>query len=148
MTSISKNVCVDKLDDKVNQYNNKYHRKIEINPVDVKSNTYINSVKKINNKDPKFKIGDIARISKFKKILQKAMFQISLKKLLLLQKLKILFPGHMLIRDLKGEEIVGTLYEKELQKTNQKEFRVEKVIKRKGDNLYVKWKCYDNSFNS
>ena len=52
------------------------------------------------------------------------------------------------ISDLKGEEIVGTFYEKELQKTNQKEFRVEKVIKRKSDKVYVKWKGYDSSFNS
>ena len=50
--------------------------------------------------------------------------------------------------DLKSKEIVGTFYEKKLQKTNQKEFRVEKVIKRKGDKLYVKWKGYDNSLNS
>ena len=47
-----------------------------------------------------------------------------------------------------GEEIVGTFYEKELQKTNQKEFRTEKVIKRKGGKLYVKWKGYNNSFNN
>ena len=52
------------------------------------------------------------------------------------------------ITDLKGEEIFGTFYQKELQKTNQKEFRVEKAIKRKGDKLYVKWKDYDSSFNS
>ena len=52
------------------------------------------------------------------------------------------------INDLNGEEIIGTFYEEELQKTNQKEFRIEKVIKRKGDKLYVKWKGYDNSFNS
>ena len=45
-------------------------------------------------------------------------------------------------------EIIGTFYEKELQKTNQKEFRIEKVIKRKADKLYVNWKGYDNSFNS
>ena len=51
-------------------------------------------------------------------------------------------------RDLKSEQIVGTFYEKELQKTNQKEFRVEKVIKRKGDKRYVKWKGYNSSFNS
>ena len=51
------------------------------------------------------------------------------------------------ISDAKGEEIVGTFYEKELEKTNQKEFRVEKVIKRKGDKLYVKWKGYNSSFN-
>ena len=52
------------------------------------------------------------------------------------------------ISSLNGEEIVKTLYEKELQKTNQKEFRDEKVIKRKGDKLYFKWEGYNNSFNS
>ena len=52
------------------------------------------------------------------------------------------------ISDLNGEEIVGSFCEKELQKTNQKEFRIEKVIKRKGNKLYVKWKGYNNSFNS
>ena len=46
------------------------------------------------------------------------------------------------------EKIVGIFYEKELQETNQTKFRVEKIIKRKGDKLYVKWKCYDSSFNS
>ena len=49
---------------------------------------------------------------------------------------------------MNGEEIVGRFYEKELQKTNQTEFKVEKVIKRKGDKLFVKWKGYNNSFNS
>ena len=49
------------------------------------------------------------------------------------------------INDLNGEEIIGTFYEKELQKTNQKEFRIQKV-KRKGDKLYVKWKGYNNSW--
>ena len=49
---------------------------------------------------------------------------------------------------LNGEKIVGSFCEKELQKTNQNEYRIEKVIKRKGDKLYIKWKGYDNSFNS
>ena len=49
---------------------------------------------------------------------------------------------------MNGAEISGSLYEKELQKTNQEEFRKEKVLKRKGDKLYVKWKGYDNRFNS
>ena len=62
--------------------------------------------------------------------------------------LKNTVPWTYAINDLSGEEIIGTFYEKELQKTNQKEFRIEKVIKRKGDKLYVKWKGYDNSFNS
>ena len=49
---------------------------------------------------------------------------------------------------MNGEEITGSFYEKELQKTNQKEFRIKKVIKKKGDKLHVKWKGYDNRFNS
>ena len=57
-------------------------------------------------------------------------------------------PKFKVINDLNGEKIVGIFYEKELQKINQKEFRIEKVLKRKGDKLYVKWKGYDNSFNS
>ena len=52
------------------------------------------------------------------------------------------------INDLNGEEITGTFYEKGLQKTSQKEFRIEKILKRKGDKLYVKWKRYDDRFNS
>ena len=67
-----------------------------------------------------------------------------------LQKLKVQFHGHLLliINDLNGEEIIGTFYGKELQKTNKKEFRIEKVINKKWNKLYVKWKAYDNSFNS
>ena len=53
-----------------------------------------------------------------------------------------------MISDLNGEKISGSFYEKELQKTRQEKFRIEKVLKRKGDKLYVKWKGYDNSFNS
>ena len=52
------------------------------------------------------------------------------------------------INDLNSEEITGIFYKKELQKTNQEAFRIEKVIRRKGDKLYVKWKGYNNSFNS
>ena len=74
MTSISKNVYIDKLDDIVNKYNNTYHSTIKIKPVDVKSNTRIDASKEIDNKNPKFKIGDIARISKYKNIFAKGYF--------------------------------------------------------------------------
>ena len=57
-------------------------------------------------------------------------------------------PWIYVINDLNGEEIIGTFYENELQGTSQQEFRIEKVIKRNRDKLYVKWKGYDNSFNS
>ena len=57
-------------------------------------------------------------------------------------------PWTYVVNDLNGEEIIETFYEKEQQKTNQQEFRIEKVIKKKGDKLYVKWKGYDSSFDS
>ena len=68
MISISKNVYIDKLNDIVNEYNNTYHTTIKMKPIDVKDNTYINIDKEINNKDPKFKVGDRVRISKYKNI--------------------------------------------------------------------------------
>ena len=71
MTSISKNFYIDKLDDIVNEYNNTYHSTIKMKPVDVKSNTNIDSSKEINEKDSKFKIGDTVRISKYKNIFGK-----------------------------------------------------------------------------
>ena len=76
MTSMSKNMYIDKLNDIVNKYNNTYHSTIKMNPVDVKSSTYIDSSKEINIKDPIFNIGDIVRISKYKSIFAKALFQI------------------------------------------------------------------------
>ena len=71
MTSISKHVYIDKLNDIVHKYNNTYHRTIKVKPVDVKSNTYIESSKEINNKDPKFEIGDTVRILDYKNIFVK-----------------------------------------------------------------------------
>ena len=71
MTSISKNVYIDKLDDTVNKYNNRYHSTIKMKPVDVKSETYFNSSKKVNDKNPKLKIRNIVRISKYKNIFAK-----------------------------------------------------------------------------
>ena len=66
----------------------------------------------------------------------------------MIKKIKNTVPWTYVISNLNREEVVGTFYEKELQKMNQKEFRVEKVMKRKGDKLYVKWKGYDNPFNN
>ena len=71
MTSVSKNVYIDKLDDIVGEYNNTYHRTIEMKPVDVKDNTYIDFNKEVNDNDPKFKVGDHVKISKYKNIFAK-----------------------------------------------------------------------------
>ena len=139
---------IDKLDDIVKECNNKYHTSIKMKSIDVKDNTYVDFKKEINNKDHKFKVGDYIRISKYKNIFAKGNMSNCSEELFLIEKVKNTVPWTYVINDLNGEEIIGTFYEKELQKTNQKEFRIEKVIKRKGDKLYVKWKGYDNSFNS
>ena len=71
MASISKNKYIDKLDDIVKEYNNKYHTSIKMKPVDVKGNTYIDFEKEVNDKNLKFKVGDYVRISKYKNIFAK-----------------------------------------------------------------------------
>ena len=83
-----------------------------------------------------------------KMFLLKDTVQTGVKKSLLLKKIKNNVPWSYVISDLNEEEIVGTFYEKELQKTNQKEFRIDKVIKREGNTLYVNWKGYNKSFHS
>ena len=148
MTSISKNVYIDKLDDIVNEYNNTYHTAIKMKPIDVKDNTYINTDKKTNDKDLKFKVGDHVRISKYKNIFAKGYTPNWSEEVFVIKKTKNTVPWTYVINDLKGEEIMEIFYEKELQKTSQEEFKIEKVMKRKGDKVYVKWKGYDSSFNS
>ena len=76
------------------------------------------------------------------------MFLIGQKKIFVIKKVKNTVPWTYGISDLNGAQIKGNFYEKELQRTTKKEFRIEKILKRKGDKLYVKWKWYDNSFNS
>ena len=147
MTSVSKNVYIDKLDDVVDEYNNTY-RKIKMKPLDVKDSTYIDSTelhskKEVNDRDPKFKVGDHVRISKYKNIFAKGYTPNWSEEVFVIKKVKNTVPWTYVINDLNDEEITGTFYERELQKTNQKEFRIEKVIKRKGDKLYVKWKGYN-----
>ena len=110
--------------------------------------TYIDSIKEVNDKDFKFKVGDHVRISKYKNIFAKGYTPNWSEEVFVIKEVKNTVPWTYVINDLNGEEIIGTFYEKELQKTNQQTFRIEKVIKRKGNKLYVKWKGYDNSFNS
>ena len=148
MTSISKNVYIDKLDEIVDEYNNTYHTTIKMKPIDVKDNKYMSTSKEVNNKDPKLKVGNHVRISKYKNIFAKGYVRNWSEEVFIIKKVKNTVPWTYIINDLKGEEIIGMFYEKELQKTSQEELRIEKVIRRKGDKLYVKWKGYDNSFNS
>ena len=117
-------------------------------PVDVQDNTYIDFKKIVNDKNSKSKVGDHVRISKCKIIFAKGYTPNSSEEVFVIKKVKNTVPWTYVVNDLKGEEIIGTFYEKELKKTNQEGFRIEKAIKRKGDKLYVKWKGYDSSSNS
>ena len=130
VTSISKNVYIYKLDDTVNEYNNKYHRTIQMKPVDVKDNTYIDSMQCSNDKDPKFKVGNHVRISKYKNIFAKRYTPNWSEEVFVIKEVKNTVPWTYVINDLNGEKIIGRIYEKELQKTNQQEFSIEKVIKK------------------
>ena len=125
MTSISKNVYIDKLDDIINEYSNTYHRTIKMKPVDVKDNTYFDFKKEVNDKDPKFKVGDHVRISKYKNIFAKEYTPNWSEEVFVISKIKNTVPWTYVINDFNDEEIIGTFYEKELQKTSQREFRIE-----------------------
>ena len=94
--------------------------------------------KGVNDKDPKFKVGDHVRISKYKNVFAKGYTPNWSEGVFVVSKIKNTVPWTYFINDLNGEECIGTFYEKELEKTNQKKIRIEKVIKRKGDKLYVK----------
>ena len=139
------------LDDIVNKYNDTVHRTIKMKPIDITGDYYIKSNgaafnEDLNKKDPKFKLGDHVRTSKYKKIFAKGYTPNWSEEVFVSNKIKNAVPWTYVISDLNGEEITGSFYEKELQKTNQRGFRIEKVLKKKGDKLYVKLKGYNNRF--
>ena len=101
--------------------------------------TYIDSSKENNDKDPKFKIGDIVQIIRYKNIFPKGYTPNLSEEVFKIKKLKNIVPWTYLISDINGEEIAGTFYEKQLQKIKSKRVQNKKrTIKRKSDKLYVK----------
>ena len=140
MTSVSKNVYIDKLDDIVNKYNNTYHSTIKMKPVDVKSNTYIDSSKEINNKDPKFKIGDIVRISKYKNIFAKFYTPNCSEEVLVNKKVKNIVPCTYIVSDLKGEEIVGAFTKTNYKRHINKNLELKKLSREKAINYMLNGK--------
>ena len=95
---------------------------------DVTNDSYAEYNKYFNKKGPKFKVGDHVRISKYKKIFAKGYVPNWSEEVFIVNKIKNTVPWTYTISDLNGEQIIGSFYEKELQKTNQKEFRIEKVL--------------------
>ena len=137
MTSRPKNVYIDTLDDTVNKYNNTYHRTIKMKPVNVKSSIYADFNKESNKEGHKFKVHDDVRISKYKNIFAKDYVPNGSEDVFVIKKCKNIVLWTYVVNILNGENIAWTFYKKELQKTNQREHRVEKAIKRKDDKLYV-----------
>ena len=134
MTSISKNMYIDNLDDIANKYNNTYNRTIKMNPVDVKPDIYSYFNKESNKEGSKVKVCGHVRISKYKNIFAKGYVANWSEEVFVIKKVENTVPQTQVTCDLNGEEIVGIFYEKELQKTNQKQFRAEKIILPKDNN--------------
>ena len=106
MTSISKNVYIDKLDDIVDEYNNTKHRTIKMKPIDVKDNTYIDFGKEVNENDQKFKVGGHVRISKYKYIFAKGYTPNLSEEIFVIKEIKNIVPWTYVINDLNDEELL------------------------------------------
>ena len=116
--------------------------------IDVTNDSYAEYNENFNKKDLKFKVSDHVRISKYKNIFAKGCTPNWSEEVFAVNNIKNTVPWIYVANDLNGEKITGSFYEKKLQKSNQKQFRIENVLKRKGDKLYVNWKGYNNSFNT
>ena len=148
MRAISKNVYFDMLDDNVKKDNNTVHRSLKMKQDDVTSDSYAKYNEDSNETMPKFKVGDRVRISKYKNSFAKGYTQNWSEEVFIISKIKNIVPWEYVISNLNGELITGSFYEKELQKTSQEKFRIEKVVKRKVDKLHAKWKEHDSLCNS
>ena len=116
-------------------------------PIGVISDSSAEYNEDFNVTKDKFEVGDRDSISKYKSIFAKGYTQ-NWSEVFVVSKIKNTVPQTYVISDLNGEPIAESFYEKELQKTNQNDFRIEKIINRKCDKLYVKCKGYNSSFNS
>ena len=169
MTAVSKNAYFDVLDNSVNKYNNTVNRTVKMEPIDVTSDSYAEYNEGSNEKDPKFKVGDHVRISKYKNNFAKENTQNWSEEVFIISKIKNTVSWTYVVSDLNGEKTDERFMKKNCEKqnlffvhiqfnflqfstyeiyTNQNAFRIEKAIKRKGNELYVKWKGYDNLSNS
>ena len=125
MTAVSKNAYFDALDDIANKYNNTVHRSIKMKPSHVTSDSYTECNEDSNEKEPKFKVGELVKISKYKNIFAKGYTQNWSAEVFIVSKIKNTVLWTYAISDLNGEPLTGRFYEKELQKTSQEKFRIK-----------------------
>ena len=141
------------LDGLVNNYNNKYHSTIKMSPIEGSKKINEKKIKNIYNfektkKPSKFKIGDRVRISLEKNIFEKSYDTNWTQEIFEIYDIKYSNVPYYYLKDLNNEKLDGTFYEQELQKTKQDLYTIEKILKTNKDKIYVKWRGYDNSFNS
>ena len=142
------------LDELVNNYNNKYHSTIKMTPIEGSKKVNENKIKNIYNfektkKPGKFKIGDRVRLSLVKNIFEKSYETNWTEEIFEIYDIKYSNVPYYYLKDLNNEKLDGTFYEQELQKTKQNDlYIIEKILKTNKDKIYVKWRGYDNSFNS
>ena len=142
------------LDELVNNYNNKYHSTVKMTPIEASKKINENKIKNIYNfektkKPGKFKIGDRVRISLEKNIFEKSYETNWTEEIFEIYDIKYSNVPYYYLKDLNNEKLDGTFYEQELQKTKQDDlYTREKILKTNKDKIYVKWRGYDNSFNS
>ena len=142
------------LDELVNNYNNKYHSTIKMTPIEGSKKVNENKIKNIYNfektkKPGKFKIGDRVRLSLEKNIFEKSYETNWTEEIFEIYDIKYSNVPYYYLKDLNNEKLDGTFYEQELQKTKQDDlYTIEKILKTNKDKIYVKWRGYDNSFNS
>ena len=142
------------LDELVNIYNNKYHSTIKMTPIEGSKKINEKKIKNIYNfektkKPGKFKIGDRVRLSLEKNIFEKSYETNWTEEIFIIYDIKYSNVPYYYLKDLNNEKLQGTFYEQELQKTKQDDlYIIEKILKTNKDKIYVKWRGYDNSFNS
>ena len=149
-------IWIKDLNKLVKEYNNSYHRTIKMKPIDASKKSIEDIVRKnynfeITNKKPKFSIGDKVRISLLKNTFEKGYTSNWSEQIYVIDDIKTSNVHYYYLKDLNGNEIDGTFYQEELSKSNMKEddlYIIEKIIKKLGNKYLVKWRGYDDSFNS
>ena len=147
---------MDALPDLVEDYNNTVHSSTKLTPIEASKeenelkvwrNLYPDRYK-TSRLNPKFSVGDKVRITKKKKVFEKGYTTRWTEEIFTIKEIRETNPITYILEDLQGEEIKGTFYEPELQKTEQQIFRIEKIIEKEKDKSFVKWKGYPDKFNS
>ena len=155
-TDYNTNKYIDVLPELVEDYNNTVHSSTKLTPTDaskeenelkVWSNLYPDRYK-TSRLNPKFSVGDKVRITKKKTVFEKGYTTRWTEEIFTIKEIRETNPLTYKLEDLQGEEIEGTFYEPELQKTEQQIYRIEKIIKKEKGRSFVKWKGYPDKFNS